>query len=197
MSEEKHKTIDGLLAEYRGYSAGMPPSYHVTMSWHDFRRMLDRFDAAHKRELSKIRPKTGECFGQLGDAAAKRERLWRAGEAEVSFRSPVPDGAPGNAAKLREALKELQSRLVAGVYDGSIDCHAALEVVEKALAAPPRNCDVGTAEEQAERFGRYCDKFTSGRMHCEACPCCGKILYGRCEFAWAQMPYDSEARDGE
>lgn len=45
-----HDTIDGLLAEFRGYSAGMPASYHVTMSWHDFRRMLDRFEAAHKRE---------------------------------------------------------------------------------------------------------------------------------------------------
>lgn len=43
-------TIDGLLAEFRGYAAGMPPSYHVTMSWHDFRRMLNRFEAAHKRE---------------------------------------------------------------------------------------------------------------------------------------------------
>ena len=44
-----HDTIDGLLAEFRGYSAGMPASYHVTMSWADFRKMLDRFDAAWKR----------------------------------------------------------------------------------------------------------------------------------------------------
>ena len=47
---DTHDTIDGLLAEFRGYSAGMPPSYHVTMNWADFRKMLDRFDAAHKRE---------------------------------------------------------------------------------------------------------------------------------------------------
>ena len=47
---ETHDTIKGLLAEFRGYAAGMPDSYHVTMSWHDFRRMLNRFDAAHKRE---------------------------------------------------------------------------------------------------------------------------------------------------
>ena len=47
---DTNDTIDGLLAEFRGYSAGMPPSYHVTMSWADFRRMLDRFDAAHKHE---------------------------------------------------------------------------------------------------------------------------------------------------
>ena len=47
---DTNDTIDGLIAEFRGYSAGMPPSYHVTMSWADFRRMLDRFDAAHRRE---------------------------------------------------------------------------------------------------------------------------------------------------
>lgn len=34
---DTNDTIDGLLAEFRGYSAGMPPSYHVTMSWADFR----------------------------------------------------------------------------------------------------------------------------------------------------------------
>ena len=54
-------TIDGLLAEFRGYSAGMPASYHVTMSWADFRKMLDRFDAAHKSER--------------GDCAKLREAL--------------------------------------------------------------------------------------------------------------------------
>ena len=47
---ETHDTIKGLLAEFRGYTAGMPDSYHVTMSWHDFRRMLNRFEAAYKRE---------------------------------------------------------------------------------------------------------------------------------------------------
>ena len=47
---DTHDTIDGLLAEFRGYSAGMPASYHVTMSWADFRKMLDRLEAAHKRE---------------------------------------------------------------------------------------------------------------------------------------------------
>ena len=57
-----------------------------------------------------------------------------------------------------------------------------------------RNCDVGTAEEQAERYGRYCDKFTRDGMHCEACPCCGKIPFGKCEFAWAQMPYEGDGR---
>jgi hypothetical protein len=61
---DTHDTIDGLLAEFRGYAAGMPPSYHVTMSWHDFRVMLNRFEAAHRREsgdASKLREALELC----------------------------------------------------------------------------------------------------------------------------------------
>lgn len=92
---------------------------------------------------------------------------------------------------MREALKELQSRLVAGVYDGSIDCHEALEVVEKALALPRRQCDVGTAEEQAKRLNEFCashGEAICGSFRCERCA----LLWAadRCELAWAQMPYE-------
>ena len=41
----------------------------------DIRREADRLDAAHKRELSKIRPKNGADFGQLGDCAKLREAV--------------------------------------------------------------------------------------------------------------------------
>ena len=58
---QTNDTIDGLLAEFRGYSAGMPASYHVTMSWADFRKMLDRLEAANRRER--------------GDSAKLREAL--------------------------------------------------------------------------------------------------------------------------
>ena len=66
------------------------------------------------------------------------------------------------------------------------------EIVSQDLAIPLRQCDVGTAEEQAERYGRYCDKFAGDGMHCESCPCCGIIPFGKCEFAWAQTPYAEE-----
>ena len=126
--------------------------------------------------------------------------LYKADEKKKS--APV-----GDVAALRDAMKELLDAM----YDMGIDeetvsiaaksqnCHIhsveLLSVIKKAnaaLAKPPRNCDVGTAEEQAERYGRYCDKFTRDGMHCETCPCCGKIPFGKCEFAWAQMPYTEE-----
>ena len=53
---ETHDTIKSLLAEFRGYSAGMPPSYHVTMSWHDFLVMLDRFAT-----VDEARKAQGDC----------------------------------------------------------------------------------------------------------------------------------------
>ena len=50
----KQETVDDIIAEFRGYSAGMPDSYHVTMSWHDFRRMLDRLEKANKRAFAEM-----------------------------------------------------------------------------------------------------------------------------------------------
>ena len=119
-----------------------------------------------------------------------------------------PNYEGDNAAKMREALLKCrdialqwqadEAAGVAGTTDKPEARSASEAVIDMefeinaALFAPPRNCDVGTAEEQAERYGRYCDTFTSDGMHCENCPCCGKIPFGKCEFAWAQMPYERE-----
>jgi len=64
-------------------------------------------------------------------------------------------------------------------------------IIADALSAPARNCDVGTAEEQAKRYANHCDAYLreDGGKPCTGCPCCGKIPFGKCEFAWAQMPY--------
>lgn len=108
-----------------------------------------------------------------------------------------------NSQAMREALVKVK-KSIDGIGASSLDCDPEILMasltqvcarlsarIDAALAAPPRNCDVGTAEEQAERYGRYCDKFTRDGMHCETCPCCGKIPFGKCEFAWAQMPYEA------
>ena len=64
----------------------------------------------------------------------------------------------------------------------------------RAYEGKPRNCDVGTAEEQAERFEKHCQSFLNreGIKACVGCPCCGVVMYGKCELAWEQMPYESE-----
>ena len=67
---------------------------------------------------------------------------------------------------------------------------------EVEISRPLRNCDVGTAEEQSDRF----DKFCYSHNTCFQCPV--KSIYNshhrqkqlreiiRCEIIWSQMPYE-------
>ena len=107
----------------------------------------------------------------------------------------------GNAAKQREAIAKCVNLITefgnAEIVKTPLDVIVDIEVILKAaLAEPPRQCDVGTAEEQAQRFGNHCESLLTkdGSKPCTGCPCCGVVQYGRCEFAWMQMPYnESEA----
>ena len=65
------------------------------------------------------------------------------------------------------------------------------------LAAPPRNCDVGTADEQEDRFERFCDthKYVGddGANICsQDCPCYNNL---DCGVRWSQMPYEEGSED--
>ena len=60
-----------------------------------------------------------------------------------------------NVKAMREALVMLK-RLFDGRLMWHPDIRKAHEAVNAALAAPPRNCDVGTAEKQKERFFKFC-----------------------------------------
>lgn len=103
----------------------------------------------------------------------------------------------GNAAEMREALEKVMFYLphflqymrlhwedaeAGGFYE------TILEVVNAALSAPPRNCDVGTPKEQSARFDAHCRK----HMGCLTCPLREKdgSVPKHCEFAWAQIPYE-------
>ena len=73
-----------------------------------------------------------------------------------------------------------------------------IDAIKAARAMPKRQCDVGTAEEQAKRYANHCDTYLceDGGNPCTCCPCCGEIPFGKCEFAWEQMPYESEVSHG-
>lgn len=55
-----------------------------------------------------------------------------------------------------------------------------------------RNCDVGTVEEQVERFEEYCQSILDCKKDCPI----GKMivendsLCDHCQLVWAQMPYN-------
>ena len=90
-----------------------------------------------------------------------------------------------NVKTMREALMEASIALSSATHhhmteDDAKDC---LAVIETAISVPPRNCDVGTPEEQNERFLKFCTS-----MDCERY--CPLFKADSCELAWAQMPYE-------
>ena len=58
-----------------------------------------------------------------------------------------------------------------------------------------RNCDVGTAEEQSNRYENFCEVFHKESGNCDTCPIFkaenGKVgNLPHCQIVWAQMPYE-------
>lgn len=110
--DETQDTIDGLLAEMREHAASVLTSGYVTMSGRDFHKMLDRFEAAHKRKKA-----TAEKSSAAGDAAKLREAL----KATLDLFWDI-----------HNANRSPQSN----------QAYAVIRQIKAALAAPPRNCDV-------------------------------------------------------
>lgn len=73
----------------------------------------------------------------------------------------------------------------------------AKTAINAALAEPPRNCDVGTASEQEERYLKL------KREHVDRmarCPAVGQSFFFPDSLYWAQMQYEEKkegATDGE
>ena len=102
----------------------------------------------------------------------------------------------GNAAAMRKALMEASIALSSATHHHLTedDAKECLAVIESALSKPPRNCDVGTAEEQAETFYAFCGyhRFRSGikGMCSSLCPCIRCRDMCNCITTWAQMQYE-------
>ena len=118
----------------------------------------------------------------------------------------------GNAAKMREALKYLRDTsrefchlILNSKYNEVFDKYKYPEVAKirdaiananAALSASPRNCDVGTPQEQIKRWEEFCqehhERWKPGKsltaiQRCN-CPC---YEGNGCNyFIWAQMPYE-------
>lgn len=106
-----------------------------------------------------------------------------------------PKTRKDNMQKMREALETLLN-LAYEVQDAnseygpkiSVPAQFIIDVAKSALSAP-RNCDVGTVEEQYKRFKKFCfDNMGDGmnEPRCSKCPV-GKSKTS-CKFDWMQMP---------
>lgn len=129
----------------------------------------DRIEVAHKREVQNALD-----AGGFVEASRKNKQV-------------------GDAAKLREFARLVSHMNDDGYWNGLASICALVGKAKAALAAPPRNCDIGTPEEQAQRFLRFC----LGHQPKEGdCTCACPAFVGKdvdCHFSWAQMPYESEA----
>jgi hypothetical protein len=106
--------------------------------------------------------------------------------------------------KLREALMQIYERVNSLDENCAVDPVEIRDIARAALAESVRNYEVGTSDEQAERFKNFCrnHQFISSDSEdgfppvyvCsnESCPLHDYyITHGEdnCELAWAQMPY--------
>lgn len=128
---------------------------------------------------------TAECQYLESDICTLADRIEAAAKRERE--------AVGNAAKMRKALEGVRDWLV--VHNAYVDTEREIVKLNAALAEPPRNCDVWTADKQEIRFSAFC---LAHRMQsekgCKICPCHTPNECS-CEFVWSQMPYESGVKE--
>ena len=133
-------------------------------------------------------------FAKRIEAAAKREREAGAEAAQICGEigemivreSTCKDSLQvGNAAKMREALSDAcyaMFNFLKTQNGGYEEMAEALDKAKAVLSAPPRNCEVGTADEQVRRHLEWCER---NAYKCQSTPSCAVCL-----AEWAQMPYE-------
>lgn len=89
--------------------------------------------------------------------------------------------------KLREALTKILNLTNSLDEDCAVDPVEIRDIANAALAEPVKNCDIGTAEEQAKRFAEYCESEVCKRKRCKSLA--KALCIERCALEWAQMPY--------
>ena len=137
----------------------------------------------------KIMPNT-DADGENGEMVGR----------EAACHQPVTDCHGLNAAAMREALEQIHELLSIGWKPDTAMCiryEAAYQIAKEALAAPPRNCDVGNEKDQSDRLDAFCAKhFQYGDdSPCSQCPVAeGKDQSLPCVFRFLQLPYEKKAK---
>ena len=102
--------------------------------------------------------------------------------------------------QMREAAKGIANDLTIHLANPSqtiemnrAEIEALVRDCQQVLSLPRRQCDVGTAEEQAERFKTFCLDHQAPWHGCTNCPV---LMSEKCALTWAQMPYTAEEGAG-
>ena len=116
------------------------------------------------------------------------QSVWR------SYADRVEAIGTGNIAKLRNALELSKVAILVAKKKMNLENPVILEVIDDALAAPARNCDTGTWQQQEKRFENFCNQFRHD--YCRGCSLGEEFSenheIGECRLAWAQRKYESE-----
>lgn len=186
---DTHETITDIIAEKRRRAAAIERDCAEKMKRGemisdcyarelvaDIRRDADRLEAALKRETVEVSTRAAAF------AINKTNEEWHQ--------------KLGNAAKLREALKATLD-LFWDIHNlnrspQSNQAYAVIRQIKAALSAPPRNCDIGTAEEQEKRFDVFVRDRRGDLICMDRCPVRHGVDFGaiNCVLAWGQKPYD-------
>lgn len=179
----ENETIADISNDLRDWADGLPededggwferPIEHMQEILRD---IADKIDAAWKRERAEIEQSALSCGALV----------------ERSRRKPV-----GNAAAMREALMRIKHLFRdINLCEDTLG-NEAYAIADAALSAPPRNCDVGTEQEQQNRFREFCRHYESdgecgiGRSEA-ACPAFQGGRNPDCSLWWAHMPYEAQ-----
>lgn len=171
---KKQETISDIVAEMRRLN----PEKFLSTPWYceplpnKMRSYADRIEAAVK----SIEADRDNWRRQALDEDA------RANAATIKESLTV-----GNAAAMRDALLEASIALSDATHHHLTedDAKECLSVIESAIAAPPRNCDVGTVDEQSERFVKFCR-----HQKCNECKLRTNESFYECLLSWSKMPYE-------
>lgn len=184
MNSTETETLADIVAEMRD-AANSADAWRAGVAANVVMDFTDRVETAARRER---------------DHAVEHATRHAEAVARDNCRDCVHNPRGGNAAAMREALKGLDEEMtfcernvelgIGFALEGLREhCRIVRQILKSALSAPPRNCDVGTAEEQKERFMEFCDDEKGDRQHCRNCRLCNE---DDCELAWAQMPYEAQ-----
>jgi len=134
-----------------------------------------------------------KCFN-IADLACNAVRTESGAAVSRESATAENSSAVGDCAKLREAMKRIVAASIVAknanapewILQRMADIFA---VATTALSALPRNCDVGTAEEQQARHCAWCRKH--GIDGDNKVDCIHPDVYcDLCALRWSQMPYE-------
>ena len=162
MNGTNENKVDSLISELRSFGDRPPPRF----AW---KRIADELESAVKEE---------------------REMLREAATSKMQEGATIIDNrGQGNVAAMRNALESARNWCLNRLCNAScqVTVEGLLSVVNAALSVPPRQCDLGTAEDQLRRWRKYCENF----HYCVDCPANKKDgISADCFANWSQIPYE-------